>query len=146
MTQGEAINLDFLGMNISKVATSFTLGDPQMIPYVILAILFAVSSLYSQKQMMKMTPTPVVADKPKVIGKDGKEPAEDMQKMMGNINGQMMYVFTGMTFITSLGFWGGAQIFPAGLSIFWTAQSLFGIIQNLIQAKLLKKNGQGKTN
>jgi len=146
MTQGEAINLDFLGMNISKVATSFTLGDPQMIPYVILAILFAVSSLYSQKQMMKMNPTPVVADKPKTLDKDGKEPSQDMTKMMGNINGQMMYVFTGMTFVTSLGFWGGAQIFPAGLSIFWTAQSLFGIIQNLIQAKLLKKNGQGKTN
>ena len=66
--------------------------------------------------------------------------------MMGNINGQMMYVFTGMAFVTSLGFWGGAQIFPSGLTIFWTAQNLFGIIQNLIQAKLLKKNGQGKTN
>lgn len=93
-----------------------------------------------------MNPTPVVADKPKTLDKDGKEPSQDMTKMMGNINGQMMYVFTGMTFVTSLGFWGGAQIFPAGLSIFWTAQSLFGIIQNLIQAKLLKKNGQGKTN
>jgi membrane protein insertase Oxa1/YidC/SpoIIIJ len=51
-----------------------------------------------------------------------------------------------MAFVTSLGFWGGAQIFPSGLTIFWTAQNLFGIIQNLIQAKLLKKNGQGKTN
>jgi membrane protein insertase Oxa1/YidC/SpoIIIJ len=146
MTAGEALNLDFLGMNISKVATSFTLGDPLMIPYVVLAILYAISSLFYQRQAMKMNPTPVVADKPKVIGKDGKEPAEDMQKMMGNINGQMMYVFTGMAFVTSLGFWGGAQIFPSGLTIFWTAQNLFGIIQNLIQAKLLKKNGQGKTN
>ena len=146
MTAGEALNLDFLGMNISKVATSFTLGDPLMIPYVLLAILYAVSNLFYTRQAMNMNPTPVVADKPKVIGKDGKDPAEDMQKMMGNINGQMMYVFTGMAFVTSLGFWGGAQIFPSGLTIFWTAQNLFGIIQNLIQAKLLKKNGQGKTN
>jgi membrane protein insertase Oxa1/YidC/SpoIIIJ len=47
----------------------------------------------------------------------------------------MMFLFPLLTIITSLGYWGGANLFPAGLSIFWTIQSIFVIMQQSMTNK-----------
>lgn len=140
ITQGEKINLDFLGIDLSKVAADFSWSDGAIIPYVILAVLVG-GSQYATTQILTGI-RGVGKDKKKEKSKAKKkakkkqdEEMPDMTELMSMTSKQMMFMFPILTIVTSLGYWGGASIFPSGLSIFWTVQSLFVIIQQIMMNK-----------
>ena len=135
---GSQINFRFLGMDLSRVATDFKWTEAEIIPYVLLAVFVGLTQYFSTKIL---TGIRSLSDEKKVIKqkedkKKNKKKAEDemdMSSMMGMMNKQMAFLFPAMTTITSLGYWGGAKFFPSGISIFWTVQNLFVIIQQLIR-------------
>ena len=143
------MKFDTLGLNLSKVATSFDISNPQIIPYVLIAAILGITQIFSSMfsmNSMNMQNAPSDSDKNKSKSKelskkvsDPKDPTKNMDGMMTGMNKQMTYLFAGITAITSLGFLGGSQFFPLGLSIFWTVQNVFGIIQTALQNKLLEK-------
>ncbi|MEI6887213.1 MAG: YidC/Oxa1 family membrane protein insertase [bacterium] len=146
ISKGEAMKFDTLGINLSKVATSFDIKDPLIIPYILIAAILGVtqifSSMFSMNSMTAQSANDKPVEKSKDLAKkdtDSKDPSKSMENMMGGMNKQMTYFFAGITAITSLGFLGGAQFFPLGLSIFWTVQNVFGIIQTVIQNRLYQK-------
>lgn len=145
LTSGVGINLRFLGMNLSKTAADFSWKDINTIlPYVLLALFVGISQYFSTKMMTgiknvkdskkkKEVKQKELTKKDKEKKKETKEPnMEDMMKMMG---GQMNFLFPILTIVTSLGYWGGSNIFPAGISLFWTVQTIFVIIQQVIDNK-----------
>ncbi|MBN2015441.1 YidC/Oxa1 family membrane protein insertase [Candidatus Dojkabacteria bacterium] len=134
--EGESINLNFLGIDLSKVAADFSWSNPEIIPYVVLAILVG-GSQYATTQILSGIKN-IGPEKKKESAKKskkkkkGEEEMPDMSELMSMTSKQMMFMFPVLTIITSLGYWGGSNIFPSGLSIFWTVQSLFVIIQQLL--------------
>lgn len=138
--KGEPINLSFLGMDLSKAAADFSWSNATIIPYVVLAVLLGVTQYGSTKiltgirsvgeEKKKKQTEAKASDKKKSKKKDEEIP--DMGDMMTAMNKQMAFMFPALTIITSLGYWGGSNLFPAGLSVFWTVQSLFVIIQQLL--------------
>lgn len=135
--EGTIINLHFLGIDLSKVATDFSWSDHAIVPYVALAVLVGLTQLVSTQILTGVKTFGAIKDKPgsKKEVKKGKkkgEEAPDMSEIMTMANKQMMFMFPVLTVITSLGYWGGAKIFPSGISLFWTIQSLFVIIQQLL--------------
>ncbi len=140
ITQGEKINLNFLGIDLSKVAADFSLKDKRIIPYVVLAVLVG-SSQYLSTQILSglknfelnINEKRKKEQKKKKKSKD--EDIPDMSELMNMTSKQMTFLFPILTVFTSLGYWGGANIFPAGLSIFWTVQNFFVIIQQILMNK-----------
>ena len=135
--EGTIINLRFLGMDLSKVAADFSWSDKAIIPYVVLALLVGISQLASTRILTGLRTFGEAGkkkekSKKKPKKKKGEEEMPDMTEMMSMANKQMMFMFPILTIITSLGYWGGSNIFPSGISIFWTVQSLFVIIQQVI--------------
>jgi membrane protein insertase Oxa1/YidC/SpoIIIJ len=149
--EGTVINLHFLGMDLSKVATDFSWSDSAIIPYVVLAVLVGLSQLASTQILtgVRTFGDRKSKDIKKAKKKKKDEEMPDMTEMMGMASKQMMFMFPVLTIITSLGYWGGSSIFPSGISVFWTVQSMFVIIQQLamnrekvakwIQVRLLRR-------
>jgi len=127
--EGYEINLNFLGMDLGKVAADFSWSDPQIIPYVVLALLVGLTQLFSTKLL-----TPSMAPAKKGSGKKKKKDDDmpSMESMTGMMNTQMTYLLPIFTVVMALGYSGGSSLFSAALSIFWTVQNLFVIIQRLI--------------
>ncbi len=135
ISQGERINLDLIGIDLSKVAADFSWSDPEIMPYIILALLVGGSQFATTRILtgIKSFDKDKKKKKPKKLKKKKEdEGMPDMAELMSMTNKQMMFMFPILTIVTSLGYWGGANIFPSGLSVFWTVQSLFVIIQQLI--------------
>lgn len=132
ITQGDAINLDFLGMDLSKVAADYSLFEKKVIPYIILALLVGGSQYLSTLIISGFSPKEKKKEEKKKKDKKADEEMPDMSEMMGMASKQMMIAFPLLTTVTSLGYFGGSNIFPSGLSIFWTVQSLFVIIQQVV--------------
>ena len=137
ITQGDAFNLQFAGMNLAKVAADFNLLDIGVTwPYIALAVVSAytqylVSKMYSATNV---TTTPVAddknkkdKDKKKDKNKNDEEPgmAEAMTSSLQTTN-KILPLFT---LVLSLGYLGGAALLPSGVTLFWTAQNVFVIIQ-----------------
>lgn len=155
ISQGDPLNLEFIGIDLSKTASDFSWSDKAIIPYAVLAVLVGLSQLVStqiltgirtfgedKKKQKKET------SKKKQDKKDEEMP--DMAEMMSMANKQMMFMFPVITVLTSLGYMGGSNIFPSGISVFWTVQSLFVIIQQLLMNRkkavgwLRSKLGRGE--
>jgi membrane protein insertase Oxa1/YidC/SpoIIIJ len=138
LSHGEVINLQFLGIDLSKVAADFSWSDAVIIPYIVLGLMVGVSQFASTQVLtgLRGISGKKKEDKRKQKGKKQKakkkDEEPDFSEMMSMVNKQMIFFFPVLTVITSLGYWGGARIFPSGLSIFWTVQSLFVIIQQLL--------------
>jgi len=141
ITKGEPMNFSFLGADLSKVATDFGFEDISTVaPYVIIAVSVGVTQLFSTKVQMGLNP--MMAEK-KEKEKDkkgkksskGKKDKEDMDfgEILAQSSKQMTYVFPLITTVWSLGFFGA--FFPTGVSLFWTGQNTFVIIQELITNK-----------
>lgn len=141
--EGYKIDLNFLGMNLGKVAADFSWSDPQIIPYVILALLVGLTQVFSTKLLMPSTaPKKEDKSKKKKNGKDDDIPS--MKSMTGMMNTQMTYLLPAFTVIMALGYSGGSSLFSAALSIFWTVQNLFVIIQRLIVSPEARLNLMSK--
>jgi YidC/Oxa1 family membrane protein insertase len=142
ITKGEPMNFSFLGADLSKVATDFGFDDVSTVaPYVIIAVSVGVTQLFSTKVQMGLNP--MMAEKKedekekkgKKSSKKGNKGKDDMDfgEILAQSSKQMTYVFPLITTLWSLGFFGA--FFPTGVSLFWTGQNTFVIIQELITNK-----------
>ncbi len=132
--EGAIINAHFLGIDLSKTANDIGLSNiGQSWPYILLALLVGVSQFLSSRVMSGLS----------LVGDDGKKKEEkkddkkkkgaaeepDFSQMMQSSTSQMMYILPIMTIIFSLNF-------TSGLSLYWTIQSFFVIIQQLIRERV----------
>jgi len=138
---------------------------PAVIPYLILALALGLAQFFSFKYLTPSKSTDIQEAKNIIEGEVINETAElemtkdqkkkellsediknklqneegqavDMAKTMEDMSSSMSWMFAALSVITSLGLLGGAQFFPAGLSIYWTSQSLFDIMKVIYGGKL----------
>lgn len=148
--QGDPLGLNFLGVNLSKVASDFDIFNFSVTaPYILIAVLsgvtqYFVSKLYAGASAANQEPE----DKKKAKNKKAKEAEEpDFAEMMQQSSKQMNMLFPIFTVAISLGYFGGSSFIPMGVTLFWTAQNTFVIIQQMIiQRDSLMKNIQEKVN
>lgn len=148
-TQGDKLDLNFLGMDLSKVATDFGLLNLSVtLPYILVAIFSGLTQYFVSKLYAAGTPTtsPEVEknDNDKKKKKKEEPPKEEsFADMMTQTTKQMNLIFPAMTVMMSLGYLGGASFLPSGVTLFWTAQNAFVIIQQMIsQRKTIKEKLQ----
>jgi len=135
-------------MNLSHVASDISSGSVvEVLPYVILAVSVGITQYFVSKIYGAMNPSAATPDakksskeaekKSKDKHKKGKkdEGEPDFSEMMGQSMKNMNYLFPIMTSAMSLGYLGGASLFPSGVSLFWTGQNAFVIIQQVIDNK-----------
>lgn len=144
ISQGEPLNFSFLGADLSKVATDFGFSDVStVLPYVLIAISVGITQIFASKVQMGMNPMMAETksdksdskSKKSKSSKDKKKKEEDMDfgEILAQSSKQMTYIFPLITIVWSLGFFGA--FFPTGVSLFWTGQNSFVIIQELITNK-----------
>ena len=140
------MNLTFFGMNLSKVATDFGVFNFEATwPYIIIALISGLTQYFVTKLYSAGTPTASPEeeknkkdDKKKKKKEEPKE--EDFAEVMAQTTKQMNLLFPAMTVLMSLGYLGGASFLPSGVTLFWTAQNAFVIIQQMIsQRKTVKQ-------
>jgi YidC/Oxa1 family membrane protein insertase len=144
ITSGTTLNFNFLGADLSKVASDIGFNNiGGVLPYVIIAVLVGITQFFASKiQTSMMAPAAPKKEKPKNgKKKDEKEDSPDFATMMQQSTKQMSLIFPAITVMMSLGFLGGATIFPTGVSLFWTGQNGFAIIEQLIsnREKIIKQ-------
>jgi len=147
ISKGTPLNFSFMGADLSKVATDFGFSDPvKVAPYVLIALLVGVTQIFASKVQMQMNPGMMIDknkeedkstkksskkdSKKKDKNKDKKPDDMDFGEILAQSSKQMTYVFPIMTVVWSLGFFGA--FFPTGVSLFWTGQNSFVIIQEVI--------------
>jgi len=139
--EGYQINYDFFGLGLQQVpGTALEAGLLQALPYVLLAVLVAVSQYFSTKILMNLSaPAQTPAkEETKKKGKKSKaaEPeSPDFAEIMQQSTRNTMIVFPVLLFLMSFNL-------AAGLSLYWTVQSAFVIIQQLIFKRLKLINVQ----
>jgi membrane protein insertase Oxa1/YidC/SpoIIIJ len=118
------------------VAADFNILDLSItLPYIVVALIsaftqYAVTNIYSATNV-STTPTPADDKKKGDKKKDDKTPDKepDMAEAMTDslkLTNKFLPIFT---FVLSLGYLGGASLLPTGVTLFWTAQNTFVIIQ-----------------
>jgi membrane protein insertase Oxa1/YidC/SpoIIIJ len=145
-TQGDKLNLTFLGMDLSKVATDFGLLNLSItLPYILVALVSGLSQYFVTKLYSAGTPTASPEEEKnknnnKKKKKDEAPKEENFAEVMTQTTKQMNLLFPAMTVMMSLGYLGGASFLPSGVTLFWTAQNTFVIIQQMIsQRKTVKE-------
>jgi YidC/Oxa1 family membrane protein insertase len=145
ISEGDPLDFSFIGADLSKVATDFGFSDPvKVAPYVSIALLVGVTQIFATKVQMNMNPMAMAqkdekSKKDKAKNSKGKKKKDDKPEelnfgeILAQSSKQMMYIFPLMTVVWSLGFFGA--FFPTGVSLFWTGQNSFVIIQELITNK-----------
>jgi membrane protein insertase Oxa1/YidC/SpoIIIJ len=140
ISQGEAFNLNFAGMNLSRVAADFNIWDLSITaPYIVVALIsavtqYGVTQMYSATNITTTSTDNKVDDKkPKAKKKkDEKKDEPDMAEAMAESMQMTNKLLPAFTFALSLGYLGGASFLPTGVTLFWTAQNTFVIIQQLV--------------
>jgi len=141
--EGQVISPNFLGIDLNLSANHFGFSDLSVVwPYVALALLVGVSQYVSSKIMMGMKKNKDLKSeevkesdtKRKKKKKKVEEAAkpEDFGEIMQKTTKQMLLLFPILITFSSLSF-------PAGLSLYWTVQSAFVIIQQFIVDRVIKK-------
>jgi len=137
ITQGESFNLEFLGMNLARVAVDFDIFNFKVTaPYIALALL----SAFTQYLVSKIYSATTVSTEPSkdLVKKDDVDMSTAMADSLQTTN-KLLPIFT---FVLSLGYLGGATFLPTGVTLFWTAQNVFVIIQQsfMNRVELVKKS------
>ncbi len=150
LAANQAINTSFLGV-VNLATTPAQIGYNNLMavaPYIILSLLVGVTQYLSNQILMGMRTKKEEGektkdqglktkdkDKQKKLGKDGKpSQPEDFGEIMQQSTKQTMLILPVLLVFMSLNF-------PAGLSLYWTVQSGFVIIQQLVMERL-KLNGR----
>lgn len=107
---GEAVNMTFLWLNLSK---------PD--PFFVLPILAGLSQLILSLMMSSGLESHVKAPK----NKDDKQKEEDSLEMAQSMQQQMLFLMPAMTVIISLRF-------PSGLAFYWVVTTVFSLVQQYI--------------
>lgn len=139
-SQGIKLNLNFLGMDLSKVASDFELTNFSVtLPYILLAVSVGISQFFASKIQTGLTGGLTDGDEKKgdkdksaKSKKKDKDDEPDFSELMQQSSKQMIYFFPFFTTLMSMGYLGGGSLFPSGVSLFWTGQNTFVIIQQLI--------------
>ncbi|MBD3362477.1 hypothetical protein GF362_02050 [Candidatus Dojkabacteria bacterium] len=132
INKGEELNLDFAGIDLSRVGSEFIGEWQQFIPYLILALLLGSSQFLISKIQMTLSGKGKEEKEEKQKAKKKKKDADeepDFQEVMQQSSTQMVYFMPLFSILMSLGYVGGAYIFPSAVSLFWTVQNGFVIIQ-----------------
>jgi membrane protein insertase Oxa1/YidC/SpoIIIJ len=132
---------------LSRVATDFDILDLQVTwPYILFALIsgvtqYFVTKLYSAGSAATTT-TEDLKDQEKAREskehdhkKKQEEEKPDFAETMAQSTQQMNYIFPAITVLMSLGYLGGASFIPMGVTLFWTAQNGFVIIQQMISQR-----------
>lgn len=133
---GDTLNLYFAGVNLSKVASDFNLFDLSITaPYILISLFsgvtqFFVTKLYSQGSPSNVEEKQEIT-KEKAKKKKEEEEEPDFAEVMAASTKQMNVIFPAFTVMISLGYFGGASFIPMGVTLFWTAQNTFVIIQQM---------------
>lgn len=136
INKGEKLNLHFFGIDLSKVGKEYVGDWMRFAPYLIIALLLAFTQFVVSKIQMGVgslnkkkeeSSKKLDAKKKKKKKEESDEP--DFSEMMQQSSKQMIYFMPVFSMLMSLGYIGGASIFPAAVSVFWTAQNGFVIIQ-----------------
>lgn len=153
-TQGEKLNLTFAGTNLSRVANDFDMFNLSItLPYILFALFSGITQYYVTKLYSAGSATSTTAEDikdtekakaAKELGhkkkKKEEEESPDFAETMAQSTKQMNYVFSAITVLMSLGYLGGASFIPMGVTLFWTAQNGFVIIQQMVtQRERIKK-------
>lgn len=156
---GEGLNFMFVGADLTLVATDIGFDNlGAVFPYIIIAVSVGVTQFFSSRIQSGFSTIPGKdepkkdKDKKDKKSKSKEQDEPDFAEMMQSSTKSMMFVFPVITVMMSLGFFGGANIFPTGVSVFWTGQSAFVIIEQLIANRkeiitnLTKRINERRTN
>lgn len=129
------INMNFLGLDLSKVPTQ-SLDDFRVY---IIPILYVISSVISIKITTKMNSN----SKDKDINKLKKAEAEDKEKqpdemeMMQQMNNNMTYMMPIMSVMIAI-------IAPLGLALYWLISNVLMIVERLIIDRFINQKEENK--
>lgn len=130
------INMEFLGLDLSKVPTQ-SLDDYKVY---IIPILYVISSIISIKLTTKMSNKNNTKKEKKLLceanDKDNikEEKQPDEMEMMQQMNNNMSYMMPIMSVLIAI-------IAPLGLALYWFISNVLMIIERLIIDKFIKKGG-----
>lgn len=117
------INMDFLGLDLSKVPTQ-NLGDWKVYIIPVLYVLTSFASIKITTMSQKK------ANKKKEVIVQDKQESDEMMESIGQMNNSMLY----MTPIMSISI---AAIAPLGLALYWLVSNVLMIIERLIINKFI---------
>lgn len=124
--EGKVFNTNFFGIDLSTSANELSISDTKVIPYILLVTLVGATQFLSMKVMINLRKSKNVNAKT-VEPKNKKDAtaADDFSEILEQSTRQTMFLLPAIfTFF--------AYSLPAGLSLYWTVQSSFVIIQQLI--------------
>lgn len=124
------INMDFLGLDLSKVPSKNT-SDWKVY---ILPVIYVIISFITMKVTMSTQKTKSKKQENKVIEEEGKEQEnkEDMMDAMNQVNKNMSMIFPIMYLAVAL-------LAPLGLALYWLVNSILMLIERLLLDKIIKE-------
>lgn len=147
--QAAEINKNFLGIiNLGQSAAGIGFDDIAIVlPYVLLAVAVGVTQFFSARILMGLRKkrTPKTEDKAKdkknkkKKKKESDVEPEDFGEIMQRSTQQTMLIMPVLLFFSAMNF-------PAALGIYWTVQSGFVIIQQLVIDYLINKDDNRSSN
>ncbi len=134
--EGATMNTSFFNIvDLKTAASSIGFESLNVIPYIVIIVLVAITQFYSMKLMTpankknaKVIEGEVVGEKKQKKDKENLKKGEDFSEVLAQSTQQTMLLFPFMISIISYSL-------PIGLGIYWIAQSIFAIIQTLIVKK-----------
>lgn len=148
-TEGDSLDIEFLGLDLSRTASDFDIKDTKVVaPYIVLGLTVGITQFLVSRIQTGVTGVgnkdedkkKKEEEKKKKNNKDEKPDEPDFSELMAQSSQRMIYFFPILTFLMSLGYLGGGSLFPSGVSLFWTGQNTFVIIQQLI----MNRNKKGE--
>lgn len=142
-----AINTMFFGIDLAKSylplarLDEFNYWSPEILAYLIVALLVGVSQYFSMKFTQGMMGADIAnapdKEKEKKKKKKKKDEAPDPTDMMGDMSKSMSFTFPAMTAFLALSL-------PAAVSLYWILQSWVPVGMNRIYDKLKESLKNGK--
>lgn len=126
--EGKVFNTDFLGIDLSISANELSFSNTEILPYIILVVLVGLMQFISMRVLMGLRKNREVQNgknnkKKKKPKKDPNAP-EDFSEIVEKSTKQTMFLLPIIFVFISYSL-------PSGLSLYWTVQSSFVIIQQL---------------
>ncbi len=120
------INMDFIGLNLSKVPQE----DYSDIKVFIIPVLYVISSIISIKLTTKVTPKKEEESKALTSKEDNEE--MNQEEMTAQMNKTMSWMMPFLSVSISL-------VAPLGLALYWLVNNIIMIIERLILNKIFSK-------
>ncbi len=124
------INMEFLGLDLSKVPSKNT-SDWKVF---ILPVIYVIISFITMKITMSTQKTKIKKQENKVVDEEGKEQEnkEDMMDAMNQVNKNMSMIFPIMYLTVAL-------LAPLGLALYWLVNSILMLLERLLLDKIIKE-------